>query len=121
MLLARCCCSAIAAAPCLKSIRAYSVKAGLASFEKIRTKGHAYVDKSRYAALLSEKSSMSLLVRLRRQGKTLLLNTMQCLLERREGLFRGLAVHDEVDWQDGGVPIITMDLSKASATEGEDS
>jgi len=86
----------------------------------MRTQGHAYVDKSRYAALLSKRSRMSLLLRPRRQGKTLLLTTIQCLLERKENLFRGLAVHDEIDWHDGGVPVITMDLSKTSATEGED-
>ncbi|KAJ1437471.1 hypothetical protein B484DRAFT_470670 [Ochromonadaceae sp. CCMP2298] len=103
-----------------KSIgRAYSVEAGICDFVTIRTEGYAYVDKSRYAALLSKKSSMTLLVHPRRQGKTLLLNTMQCLLEREEKLFRGLAVHDEVDWNDGGVPVITMDLSQASAIEGE--
>ena len=86
----------------------------------MRTQGHAYVDKSHYAALLSKRSRMSLLLRPRRQGKTLLLTTIQCLLERKENLFRGLAVHDEIDWHDGGVPVITMDLSKTSATEGED-
>jgi hypothetical protein len=99
--------------------RAYSVEAGIADFETIRTKRYAYVDKSRYAALLSKESRMSLLVRPRRQGKTLLLNTTQCLLERKGELFRGLAVHDEVDWNDGGVPVITMDLSAASAIDGE--
>ncbi|KAJ1428871.1 hypothetical protein B484DRAFT_396641 [Ochromonadaceae sp. CCMP2298] len=120
MLLARRSCSAAAAAH-FKSIgRAYSVVAGEADFDTIRTERYAYVDKSRYAALLSQKSNRSLLVRPRRQGKTLLLNTTQCLLKRKEKLFRGLAVHDEVNWHDGDVPVITMDLSEASAIEGED-
>jgi len=100
--------------------RAYSIRAGVNHFEEIRTKGHAYVDKSRYAALLSEESSRCLLVRPRRQGKSLLLTTIQCLLEWKENLFRGLAVHDEIDWHDGGVPVITFDLSKTSSTEGKD-
>jgi len=63
---------------------------------------------------------MCLLIRPRRQGKSLLLTTTQCLHERKENLFRGLAVHDEIDWHDGGVPVITMDLSKACTTMGED-
>mmetsp|Transcript_32727 Transcript_32727/g.72039 ORF Transcript_32727/g.72039 Transcript_32727/m.72039 type:complete len:637 (+) Transcript_32727:121-2031(+) len=96
------------------------VEPGISDFETIRTEGYAYVDKSRYAALLSKKSSMTLFIRPRRQGKTLMLNTGQCLLERKEELFRGLAVHDEVDWNDGGVPVITMDLSKTSAIEDDD-
>ena len=100
--------------------RAYSIIAGVPHFEGIRTGGHAYVDKSRYAALLSEESSMCLLVRPRRQGKSLLLSTTQCLLERKENLFRGLAVHDEIDWHDGGVPVIKMDLSTACTNDGED-
>jgi len=28
-------------------------------------------------------------------------------------------VHDEIDWHNGDVPVITFDLSEASATEGE--
>jgi len=78
------------------------------------------VDKSRYAAILSKKSSKCLLIRPRRQGKSLLLSTTQCLLERKENLFRGLAVHDKIDWHDGGVSVITFDLSKAHATDGND-
>ena len=100
--------------------RAYSIIADVSNFEKIRTQGHAFVGKSRYAALLTEESRMYLLVRPRRQGKTMLLKMAQCLLERKEHLFRGLAVHDKIDWHDGGVPVIIMDLSKASSTDGED-
>jgi len=100
--------------------RAYSITAGCSNFEEIRTKGHAYVDKSKYAALLSKESSRCLPVRPRRQGKSLLLTTIQCLLERKENLFRGLAVHDEIKWHDVGVPVIIMDLSETSATQGED-
>jgi len=50
----------------------------------------------------------------------MLLKMAKCLLERKEHLFRGLAVHDKIDWHDGGVPVIIMDLSKASSTDGED-
>ena len=78
------------------------------------------MDKSGYAALLTKKSSRCLLVRPRRQGKSLLLTTIQCLLERKENLFRGLAVHDKIDWHDGSVSVITFDLSKAHATDGKD-
>jgi len=99
--------------------RAYSIIAGVSNFEQIRAEGHAFVDKSPYVALLTEKLRMYLLVRPRRQGKTMLLKMAQCLLERKEHLFRGLPVHNKIDWHDGGVPVITFDLSKASATEGE--
>ncbi|KAJ1392695.1 hypothetical protein B484DRAFT_408419 [Ochromonadaceae sp. CCMP2298] len=118
MLLARRSCSAAAAAH-FKSIgRAYSVVAGEADFDTIRTERYAYVDKSRYAALLSQKSNRSLFVRPRRQGKTLLLNTTQCLLERKEKLFRGLAVHDEVNWHDGTVLAVELDRVAAVAVSG---
>ena len=97
------------------------VNAGETSFERMRRLGFAYVDKSLYAAELAKETSRVIFLRPRRFGKTLLLDTVQCLLERREELFRGLAVHAGTDWsEEAKVPVVRFDLSKLEATEGKE-
>lgn len=68
---------------------------GIANFEKIRTEGYFYVDKTRYIELLEERPESSVLIlRSRRFGKSLFCNMLGWYYDRRhadrfEELFQG--------------------------------
>ncbi len=96
------------------------VAAGLAGFRNLRDGGFAFADKTRYAAELALAYHYRLLVRPRRFGKTLLLDTVQCLHERREVLFRGTEAYALVDdWsEEAKVPVVRFDLSAANTAKG---
>ncbi|MCG5520346.1 AAA family ATPase, partial [Ectothiorhodospira sp. 9905] len=65
---------------------------GIQAFEKIRRGDHYYVDKTPHLLRLVGEGGYFFLSRPRRFGKSLLLDTLRCLFEGREDLFRGLYV-----------------------------
>lgn len=71
---------------------------GVQSFEKIRTDGYYYVDKTPFAHRLIEQGSYYFLSRPRRFGKSLFLDTLTQLFEGNEPLFHELFIHDRWDW-----------------------
>ena len=71
---------------------------GIQTFRRIREDGCYYVDKTSYIRQLVDGGHHYFLSRPRRFGKSLLLDTIKELFEDSEGLFRGLAIHDEWDW-----------------------
>ena len=72
---------------------------GTQSFTKIRKKKSYYVDKTVYLdRLLSDGSDAFFLSRPRRFGKSLLLDTIQCLFQGKKELFEGLYIYDKWDW-----------------------
>ncbi|WP_445396743.1 AAA family ATPase [Zobellella sp. An-6] len=71
---------------------------GVQSFEKIRTGGYYYVDKTPFIHRLLEQGSYYFLSRPRRFGKSLLLDTLHQLFEAKEPLFQGLFIHGQWDW-----------------------
>ena len=85
---------------------------GIQSFEKIRTEGYVYVDKTRYVYdLANGAANYYFLSRPRRFGKTLLTETFHCYFDGRRELFEGLAIDSlEKDWT--VYPVIHFDLSR---------
>lgn len=65
---------------------------GIQNFEKIRTGGFVYVDKTTQIYNLAATGSYYLLSRPRRFGKSLLVSTMEAYFQGRKELFKGLAI-----------------------------
>lgn len=63
---------------------------GIQNFAEIRQGGYYYVDKTSYIEQLANQNKYYFLSRPRRFGKSLLLDTIACLFEGREELFKGL-------------------------------
>ncbi len=71
---------------------------GIQDFQTIRSEGHYYVDKTPFIRQLTAGGRHYFLSRPRRFGKSLLLDTLKSLFERRESLFRGLDIHPHWNW-----------------------
>ena len=65
---------------------------GIQNFEKIRTNGYLYVDKTSYVYDLVHSGIPYFLSRPRRFGKSLLLSTLKAYWEGKKELFAGLAI-----------------------------
>lgn len=65
---------------------------GIQAFEKLRTDGFLYVDKTEYIYRLAKENVPYFLSRPRRFGKSLLLSAMKYYFEGRKDLFEGLAI-----------------------------
>lgn len=83
---------------------------GIQSFEDLRSKGYAYVDKT---ALIYEMVTMGkpyFLSRPRRFGKSLLISTLEAYFLGKKELFKGLAIEKlEKDWFE--YPVLHLDLN----------
>lgn len=83
---------------------------GVQSFEKIRTEGYLYVDKTEYIDKLISTGSYYFLSRPRRFGKSLLLSTIEAFFQGKSQLFDGLAIaRSGHDWQPH--PVFHLDLN----------
>ncbi len=83
---------------------------GIQNFEEIRTKGFAYVDKTRLLYKLVDEGKYYFLSRPRRFGKSLLLSTIESFFQGRKDLFEGLAIEKlENKWESH--PIMHLDLN----------
>ena len=71
---------------------------GIHTFEFLREDNCYYVDKTDLIDTLIKKGRYYFLSRPRRFGKSLLLDTIQCLFEARKSLFEDLAIYDQWDW-----------------------
>jgi len=71
---------------------------GIQTFSEIREGGYYYVDKTFHIAKLASQRQCCFLSRPTGFGKSLLLDTLRCLFEGRQGLFEGLGIHDCWDW-----------------------
>ena len=72
---------------------------GIQTFRTIREQDCYYVDKTEHIQRLIAAGTHYFLSRPRRFGKSLLVDTLKELFEANEPLFRGLAIHDNWDWQ----------------------
>ncbi|MDR2405304.1 MAG: AAA family ATPase [Deltaproteobacteria bacterium] len=73
------------------------ISLNLADFVSIRQKGCLYVDKTNYIdTLLKSSDKYFILLRPKRFGKSLFVNTLDAFFRGQEELFRGLAIHDKV-------------------------
>lgn len=87
---------------------------GVQTFEKIRTEGYLYIDKTSLVySLVNRSSSYVVLSRPRRFGKSLLISTMKAYFEGKRELFRGLDLEKrEKLWT--RYPVVRLDLSTTS-------
>ena len=91
---------------------------GIQTFEKIKTEGFAYVDKTAHVYRLVSRGSCYFLSRPRRFGKSLLLSTLKAYFQGKRELFEGLAIAQlEKDWKQ--YPVLHLDLNTAKYTEAE--
>ena len=89
---------------------------GIQSFEKIRTGGFVYVDKTALIYRLAASGQYYFLSRPRRFGKSLLVSTMETYFSGRKELFEGLAMESlEKDWTE--YPVLHLDLTGSSYTD----
>ncbi|MDE6273199.1 MAG: AAA family ATPase, partial [Muribaculaceae bacterium] len=83
---------------------------GVQSFEKLRTEGFLYVDKTKYIYQLIRTGGYYFLSRPRRFGKSLLLSTIEAYYQGRRDLFKGLEIESLTnDW--GPHPVLHLDLN----------
>jgi hypothetical protein len=84
--------------------------AGIQDFEKLRTSGCLYVDKTMYVYQLTRKSCPYFMARPRRFGKSLFLSTLKEYFLGKKNLFEGLAIASlEKDWIP--YPVIYIDVN----------
>ena len=89
---------------------------GIQSFEKIRTGGFVYVDKTALIYSLAASGQYYFLSRPRRFGKSLLVSTMEAYFSGRKELFEGLAMESlEKAWTE--YPVLHLDLTGSSYTD----
>ena len=91
---------------------------GIQTFSKIRKDNYLYVDKTALALDLIDNGTYYFLARPRRFGKSLLVSTLQAIFEGKEELFRGLAIHDEWDW-DTKYPVIKISFGGVARNREE--
>jgi hypothetical protein len=83
---------------------------GIQDFEKLRTEGFVYVDKTEYVYNLASISGAYFLGRPRRFGKSLFLSTLKAYFEGKKELFDGLAIAGlEKEWTK--YPVIYLDFN----------
>ena len=83
---------------------------GIQTFEKIRTDGCVYVDKTRFICELARYKCPYFLSRPRRFGKSLLISTLKSYFEGRRDLFEGLAIAKaESEWKQ--YPVLHFDFT----------
>ena len=89
---------------------------GIQDFEKLRTNGYSYVDKSRFVYKLATEGEYYFLSRPRRFGKSLFLSTLEAYFQGKKELFEGLVIYDlETEWKK--YPIFHIDLNTANFRE----
>jgi hypothetical protein len=80
---------------------------GIQTFSEIREGNYYYVDKTPHIEQLVNQNKYYFLSRPRRFGKSLLLDTLDCLFSGRRSLFEGLHIQDRWDW-DTPHPVIRL-------------
>ncbi|MCC8113334.1 MAG: AAA family ATPase [Bacteroidales bacterium] len=91
---------------------------GIQSFERIRTEGRLYIDKTGIIAQLIDEVSYAFLSRPRRFGKSLLLSTIEAFFQGKKHLFEGLEINQyEENWD--VYPVFRFDLSGDEANKPE--
>lgn len=82
---------------------------GIQSFEKLRSEGFLYVDKTALVFQLAQAGIPCFLSRPRRFGKSLLLSTFEAYFKGKKELFKGLAIEQlEQNWFE--YPVLHLDL-----------
>ena len=83
---------------------------GIQNFEKLRTEGFLYIDKTEKVWNLTQQGTYFFLSRPRRFGKSLLMSTIHAYFDGKKELFEGLAIADhETKWEKH--PVLHLDLN----------
>lgn len=91
---------------------------GIQSFEKIRTEGFVYIDKTAFVYKLASEGCYYFLSRPRRFGKSLLISTMEAYFLGKKELFEGLAISKlENDWHKYSVMHLDLNTEMYNTTE----
>ena len=92
---------------------------GVQNFEKLRTGGYFYIDKTELIYRIIKTGSYYFLSRPRRFGKSLLISTIEAYFQGKKELFEGLAMEKlEKDWIKH--PILHLDLNAKKFDTEED-
>ena len=91
---------------------------GIQDFRTIREEGFYYVDKTSLIFELVDRGVYYFLSRPRRFGKSLLIDTLLELFSGNEPLFRGLAIHDQWDWNET-YPVIRLSFDGVGNEPGD--
>lgn len=92
---------------------------GVQDFEKLRSDGDLYIDKTDYIRKLLKAGSIFFLGRPRRFGKSLFLSTLQAFFEGKKELFRNLYIYNWQEWEWKEYPVIHIDLNGKDYTQKE--
>ena len=90
------------------------------SFEKLRTGGYLYVDKTEFIwNLINPAGESYFLSRPRRFGKSLTISTLKAVFEGKKELFKGLAIYNKpYDWKP--YPVIHLDMANCDIHTEDD-
>jgi len=92
---------------------------GIQTFEKLRTGGYLYVDKTKYLVNLIDQGAIYFLARPRRFGKSLTISTFEALFSGKKELFQGLYAEEFMNRPDyEPSPVIWFDMSRISTDRG---
>ena len=101
--------------------RRLKLPTGIPTFEKIRTDGYIYVDKTQYLINLIDTGEIYFLARPRRFGKSLTVSTFEALFSGRKELFKGLYAEEFFNRPEfKPSPVISLDMSKVVTCAGMD-
>ena len=88
---------------------------GVQGFEKLRTDGYVYVDKTEYLYRMIQEGNCYFLSRPRRFGKSLFLSTLHAYFEGKKELFEGTYIGEhETEWTK--YPVMKLDLNAENYT-----
>ena len=91
---------------------------GIQNFEKLRSEGYVYVDKTPQMWKMISEGSYYFLSRPRRFGKSLMVSTLEAFFSGKRELFKDLYV-DSVEWEWKQYPIMHLDLNVEKYTTPE--
>ena len=88
------------------------LRRGIQSFESLITQNCYYVDKTEHIFKMLEGDECYFLSRPRRFGKTLLINTIKSLFERKSELFKDTYIYDKWDFKKNTCPVIHLNFAE---------
>ncbi|MDR1873324.1 MAG: AAA family ATPase, partial [Deltaproteobacteria bacterium] len=92
------------------------LRLGATDFADIRQNGDFYADKTQFLYEIVIRSDPFFLSRPRRFGKSLLVNTLACILEGKRELFKGLWI-DQSDYDWTPYPVIRLNMNEVKGAD----
>ena len=103
------------------SKRPLKLPIGIQTFERLRTDGYVYVDKTKYLIDLIDSGSAYFLSRPRRFGKSLTISTFDALFSGKKELFKGLCAEEFLERPEYRThPVVHLDMSRLTTNRGLD-